>query len=170
MTGVYSGGLVYEYSEEGSKYGLVQIDGNTVTELDDFTALQTALKNTPAPTGDGGYSKSGAASTCPAKSSTWDVSTDALPAIPDKAKEFFNKGAGTAVGLTGDGSQDASGQSTGTATAGSGMATSTGSTTAASASKSTGAAASLRVPDFSIAPLMCGLVVVMSTFMGAALL
>lgn len=32
MTGVYSGGLVYEYSEEGSKYGLVKINGNNVEE------------------------------------------------------------------------------------------------------------------------------------------
>ena len=56
MTGVYSGGLVYEYSEEGSKYGLVTIDGDDVTEGDDFTALKTAFAGTTNPSGDGGYS------------------------------------------------------------------------------------------------------------------
>jgi len=29
MTGVYSGGLVYEYSEEGNNYGLVTITSDT---------------------------------------------------------------------------------------------------------------------------------------------
>jgi hypothetical protein len=53
MTSVYSGGLVYEYSEEGSGYGLVNISSSgTVTEGHDFTALQSALKGTANPSGD----------------------------------------------------------------------------------------------------------------------
>ncbi|RAL58352.1 hypothetical protein DID88_005769 [Monilinia fructigena] len=85
MTGVYSGGLVYEYSEEGSKYGLVTISGGSVTEGDDFKALKSAFAKTSNPNGDGGYSSSNKASDCPAKSSTWNVTSDALPAIPSCA-------------------------------------------------------------------------------------
>jgi hypothetical protein len=85
MTGVYSGGLVYEYSEEGSHYGLVTISGSTVTEGPDFAALQTAFKGTANPTGDGGYNSTGGASGCPAKSANWNVTGDALPAIPSAA-------------------------------------------------------------------------------------
>jgi hypothetical protein len=87
MTGVYSGGLVYEYSEEGSKYGLVTISGSTVKEGADFTALQTAFKGTTNPTGDGGYNSTGGASGCPAQSASWNVTSDALPAIPSAAAD-----------------------------------------------------------------------------------
>ena len=44
MTPVYSGGLVYEYSEEGSGYGLVSIDGTSITETSDFQALGEAVR------------------------------------------------------------------------------------------------------------------------------
>ncbi|KAI9732336.1 MAG: hypothetical protein M1834_001543 [Cirrosporium novae-zelandiae] len=40
MTGVFSGGLVYEYSEESNDYGLVEINDNgTITLLTDFVNL-----------------------------------------------------------------------------------------------------------------------------------
>lgn len=86
MTSVYSGGLVYEYSEEGSKYGLGTISGNTFTPNDEFDALQAAFKKTANPSGDGGYNATGGASGCPAKSANWDVDSDSLPAIPEAAK------------------------------------------------------------------------------------
>lgn len=89
MTPVYSGGLVYEYSEEGNDYGLVKISGNAVTEKSDFQALQQELsKNMPS--GDGGYKSDGTPSTCPAKSTTWEVTEftgDQLPAMPSDAVE-----------------------------------------------------------------------------------
>lgn len=85
MSSVYSGGLVYEYSEEGSKYGLVTISGSTVTTNDDFTNLVSAFKATANPSGDGGYNSTGGASNCPAKSTNWPVDSDALPAIPKAA-------------------------------------------------------------------------------------
>ena len=85
MTFVYSGGLVYEYSQEASNYGLVTISGSSVTERADFTALQTAFAGTSNPSGDGGYNSTGGASGCPAQSSTWNVTSDALPAIPSAA-------------------------------------------------------------------------------------
>ena len=178
MTGVYSGGLVYEYSQEDSNYGLVNIQGGTVTERPDFANLAKAYKDTPNPTGDGGYrSNAGAASKCPAKSSDWLPSNDALPAIPAGAVKFMTQGAGKGVGLKGAGSQDAGGASTGTASAGSGQPTSTGSATSnqgadgnSGSSSSSGAATPLRIPEFQIAPLICVAVVTFSSLFGAALL
>jgi len=85
MTSVYSGGLVYEYSEEGNGFGLVTINGDSVTEDADFGALQRALAGTPDPSGDGNYNSTGGSSGCPAQSATWNVTNDSLPAIPDDA-------------------------------------------------------------------------------------
>ncbi len=172
MTGVYSGGLVYEYSKEGDstqqKFGLVDLSSGTPQELTDFSTLANAFKNNPAPTGDGGY-HNGSASTCPTKSSTWLVSGDGLPAMPAQASQYFSSGAGTGQGLTGPGSQDAGAESTGTASAGSGQATKTGSVSGSS-SGSKSASTALRVPDFSFAPFACGAVVFVSSLVGAMLM
>lgn len=169
MTGVYSGGLVYEYSEEGSKYGLVTISGDSVTEKDDFTALKSAFQGTTNPTGDGGYSSTNKASDCPAQSSTWNVTSDNLPAIPSDAAKLMKSGAGKPAGLTGAGSQNAGGTSTGTATAGSGSVTAvaTGSSSATSTKKSN-AGNSLAPMDKS--PMVLGALIASLTFVGAALL
>jgi len=165
MTGVYSGGLVYEYSEEGSNYGLVTINSDgTITEGPDYTALQTALKGTADPSGDGGYNSTGGASGCPAQSSSWNVTNDALPAIPSAAAALMKTGAaGKGFGLTGAGSQNAGGTSTGTATPGSGSVTATSTGTAKKSS------ASLQSP-LDKSPIIVGGIVIAFTFLGAALL
>ena len=167
MTAVYPGGLVYEYSNEDSNYGLVTISGSDVSTLPDFDALKSALAGTSSPTDDGGYNSTGGASGCPAYSEpNWLVKDDSLPSIPDGAKDFMTKGAGTGPGLTGAGSQNAGGASTGTASAGSGQATKTGS----SGASSTNGAGSLRPAEFSFAPLAVAAVVVVSSMFGATLL
>lgn len=165
MTGVYSGGLVYEYSEEGSKYGLVTINGTTVTEGDDFTALKTAFAGTTNPSGDGGYSSTNKASDCPAQSSTWNVTSDALPAIPSAAAAYMKTGAGTGAGLTGAGSQNAGGQSTGTATAGSGSVTATSTATSTKKASAGNALAPMDKTPMVLGAFIGGLMMV-----GAALL
>ena len=176
MTGVYSGGLVYEYSEEGNDYGLVTISGTSVTETSAFTALEAAFANTTSPSGDGGYKSSGTASTCPTEDATWNVSDftgDSLPAIPSGAVIYMKDGAGTGPGLTGTGSQDAGGASSGTATAGSGTVTATATNSASGTASSTatkGAASSIRAGEMGFAPLICTAVVFVSTLFGAALL
>jgi len=172
MTGVYSGGLVYEYSQEASNYGLVTINGNSVTERADFTALQTAYANTSNPTGDGGYNTTGGASSCPPEDApNWEVSSDSLPAIPAPAEKYMTQGAGKGAGLSGPGSQNAGTGSTGTATPGSGAATGTPTgSSSTSAATSKGAAANLRAPEYGMAPFVCGLVVIVSTVFGATLL
>ena len=177
MTPVYSGGLVYEYSKEGtappqSKYGLVDVSGSSLQELPDFSSLQSAFSGTPIPTGDGGYKSTGQASICPGKSSTWLVSGDSLPAMPPDAKKYFTSGAGKGPGLSGGGSQDAGAGSPGMATAGSGKPTASGTagSSSASSTSSSKSAANGRMQEFSLGPLVCGLVVAMSSLAGAMLL
>ncbi|KAH6625134.1 Glucanosyltransferase-domain-containing protein [Boeremia exigua] len=174
MSAVYSGGLVYEYSMEESKYGLVQIDGSSVEELADFTTLKNAYAGAKDPSGDGGYKKSGGASSCPSKSDSWNVtmSDDKLPAFPSGASTFLQKGAGAGPGLKGSGSQSSGSVETEVADAGSGAVTSGaagGSVASGSSSPSTGAAASFRAGEFSLAPLAMGAVVLSSMLFGGAL-
>jgi len=168
MTGVYSGGLVYEYVQETSNYGLVSVSGSTVTELPDFDALMTAYKATPNPSGDGGYNSTGGASACPTQSSNWDVSGDALPAIPSGAQAMFKSGAGKGAGLSGAGSQNAGGTSTGTATPGSGsVAAATGTATAKASGN---AAGSVTLAPMNWAPFYISGLVTALSLLGAALL
>ena len=160
MTSVYSGGLVYEYSEEPSNYGLVTISGSSVTDLPDFTALKNAFANTQNPTGDGGYNHTGGASGCPSYASpNWLVQSDSLPTLPASAEKYMTSGAGTGPGLGGTGSQNDGPQS-------SSIPTSTG----GSSATSSGAAGKVIVPEFSFAPLLCTAAVILSTFFGATLL
>jgi hypothetical protein len=169
MTPVYSGGLVYEYSEEGSNYGLVKISGNDVTEKSDYTELKNALKKSSPPKGDGNYNSTGGASGCPASSPpNWDVSQDALPEIPAPAKKFLTEGAGKGPGFLGSGSQNKGTQSTATASAGSGSVSGSSATSSSSPSSSTGAAVSVRAPEMSFVPLMGSVAVALSTLLGAS--
>lgn len=109
MTGVYSGGLMYEYSYEESKYGIVDIDGSSVSprqpEYDNF---KNSLKKNSAPTDDGGASSSSHSSDCPAKTAGWNVDPKLIPDVPKEAAKYFSGGAGKGKGLSGDGSMQAS--------------------------------------------------------------
>lgn len=165
MTAVYSGGLVYEYSQEESKYGLVTLGGSSVSELPDFAALQSAYTATPNPTGDGGYKTDGQPSQCPpAQGSVWVVNSTDLPAIPAGAVKYMSQGAGAGPGNKGTtGSQTA-----GTASTGS----SSGTTSSSGSSKTSKAvAASVRVPEMALAPFVGALTLVLSGLLaGASLL
>ena len=177
MTGVYSGGLVYEYSQEPSNYGLVKVDGDDVKELSDFDALKTAFEKTANPEGDGGYNKTGGSNDCPKKDKHWDVDSDSLPAIPEPAKKYMKDGAGKGDGFSGSGSQSKGTSSTGTAEPGSASVDgsdysssgSEGSGGSSSSTSSAGAAAGLRAPSLTMAPVVVGLVTIMSTLFGASL-
>lgn len=124
MTGVYSGGLMYEYTMEANGFGIVNVSGNSVIELPDFSKYADALSKNPAPTGSGGFVSTTSSVPCPTKDVDWPVDSTLLPALPDAAKTFFTNGAGKGPGLTGDGSQNAGGStSSGDATPGSGSST-----------------------------------------------
>jgi hypothetical protein len=119
MTPVYSGGLIYEYSWEGiarpntqAGFGIVEIKGNSVNERPDFAALQIAFQKAPIPSGNGGYRPDNKASACPSESTSWKAN-QSIPAIPQGAIKFMSKGAGSAPGLNGGGSQSKGSPSTG---------------------------------------------------------
>lgn len=99
MSSVFSGGLVYEYSNETNNYGLVQIDSPTeVTKLDDFNNLKNQYSQHPNPTGSGGYSTSNNYSTCPDyQAGVWEAN-NTLPEMPSAASAFFKSGAGAPMG------------------------------------------------------------------------
>ncbi|KAJ5683498.1 CAZyme family GH72 [Penicillium macrosclerotiorum] len=172
MTGVYSGGLVYEYSQESSNYGLVKISGDSVTTLDDYDALKSAYDETANPSGDGNYNSTGGANGCPKKAApNWDVDGDALPEMPTPAQKYLKETVSTFPGFSGKGSQNAGTQSTATATSGSGSAGSPGSTSGSSAgTTSSGAAASLKPFSFSMAPVAVGLATLVSSLFGATVI
>ncbi|KOS21596.1 hypothetical protein ESCO_005044 [Escovopsis weberi] len=107
MSAVYSGGLLYEYSNETNDYGIVSIKGDKVTELDEYGLFKKALADNPSPTGDGGASKTTHAVACPTSDTAWKVDPSALPAMPALAEQFFKSGAQGGPGLNGSGSQTA---------------------------------------------------------------
>ena len=173
---------MYEYSQETSNYGLVNINtDNSISTRPDFDALKNAFSNTSNPSGDGGFTTNNKPASCPTKSSTWLASSDALPAMPDGAKQYLANGAGDGPGLKGNhgaGSQNAGGASTATATPGSGQPSTTavaggngsGGSSGSPGSSSSAAATGLVIPEFSFGPLLCTLVVLFWTGVGASLL
>ena len=108
MTMVYSGGMMYEYSQEGNDYGIVTITGDSVTKSQEYNNFKAALAKYPPPTGNGGAASSSHSVACPSPNSAWTIDTEALPVMPSQAATYFQKGAGTGPGLTGAGSQTAS--------------------------------------------------------------
>lgn len=100
MATVFSGGLVYEYSNETNNYGLVQIsdDGTSVTKLTDYYNLKKEYASVSNPEGDGGYSTSYDISECPSYSKgIWEANTT-LPDMPAAASAYFTDGAGEPLG------------------------------------------------------------------------
>jgi hypothetical protein len=148
MTGVYSGGLAYEYTVEPNGYGIVEVgsDGK-ITPNDDFKRLKAAYEKTSNPTGSGNARENGSASQCPKESEEWDVKGTSLPALPKKAQAFMKDGAGTGKGLSGSGSHFAGEPSEATATAGSGQPSRTpeGQAAAGSSGSGTGAGAAVEI-------------------------
>ncbi|KAK0719660.1 Glucanosyltransferase-domain-containing protein [Lasiosphaeris hirsuta] len=166
MTGVYSGGLMYEYALEENKFGIAEIasvDSPTVKELPEFSKFAKVLSANPAPTGDGGAASTTHSVACPTKDASWLVDSTLLPAIPESAKNYMKEGAGSGPGLKGDGSQNAGGTSTGDAAPGSGTVTGT-----PSSSKNAGGATFTGPADK--APLIVAGLVFVLTLTGSLLL
>ncbi|KAF2771528.1 hypothetical protein EJ03DRAFT_325564 [Teratosphaeria nubilosa] len=179
MTAVFSGGLVYEYSEESNGYGLVTISGDTVTDYQNqFSYLQAAYANVSNPTDGGGYKTSGVEQSCPDQSDDWDTSPftgSALPALPSGAEQYMKNGAGAGPGLSGAGSQDASGGSSATASSGAGAVSTTygsgaSSTGSSSTSSSSAKSAASAVSAMDVTPLVCLVVSIVGMAFGAAIL
>ncbi|KAI8995412.1 Glucanosyltransferase-domain-containing protein [Trametes punicea] len=88
MSDIWSGGIAFSYfpaqSNDG-QFGMVTIDGNTVTPNDDFNRLKAQYNNVTFPTTP---SQSSAGQTqypsCPSQNSTW-LASNTLPPTPNDA-------------------------------------------------------------------------------------
>ncbi|KAI2628538.1 carbohydrate-binding module family 43 protein [Hypoxylon sp. NC1633] len=81
MTNVFSGGIVYEWFYSENQYGLVQVDGNSVSPYPDFTSLKSQLaKVTPSITQSSAYKPLNTAPACPSVGgTTWAAVASPLP-------------------------------------------------------------------------------------------
>ncbi|TQS31358.1 hypothetical protein Golomagni_08361, partial [Golovinomyces magnicellulatus] len=167
MTGVYSGGLMYEYSyDPANKYGIVDVKGNDVSprqpEYDNF---KKALAKYSAPTGSGGAATKTSAQKCPPSGAGWKVDPSKLPTMPKEAEKYMKSGAGKGPGLNGDGSMDAKDSGTSTDTTESGKP----SANTGDGNKEENAAAALR-PSLGMLPFASTGVALLCTMLGAFLL
>jgi hypothetical protein len=128
MSSVYSGGLFYEYSVEDNKFGIVTLGKDDVETSKEYDLFKSALKEYPAPTGDGGAAKTTHSVSCPTSESVWQVNPSLVPEMPSQAQKYMKDGAGDGPGLDGDGSQDAGDSGTATASVTGGEVSPTGST------------------------------------------
>jgi hypothetical protein len=104
MTGVWSGGIVFEYFQAPNDYGmlailpaleltlthetlgLVTLSGSTVSKLPDFSVLSTQIaKVTPVGVNAASYTPTNtAARTCPPTASDWEAAASPLPPTPNE--------------------------------------------------------------------------------------
>lgn len=85
MTDVWSGGIVYMYFEEENNYGLVTLDGSSVSTLKDFNYLKTEMQDIhPTSATASAASKSAHQLQCPTEDSDWKGATG-LPPTPDSS-------------------------------------------------------------------------------------
>ncbi|KAI4599455.1 1,3-beta-glucanosyltransferase gas1 [Pestalotiopsis sp. 9143b] len=84
MTGVFSGGIVYMYFEEDNDYGLVELDGDDATTMDNYDVLSSKLAAaTPSSTSMDSYEPTNSAQSCPATGDDWKAA-EALPPTPNR--------------------------------------------------------------------------------------
>jgi hypothetical protein len=89
MTDVWSGGVVYEWTQENNRYGLVKIsDSGEVDVLPDYTNLQEQLsKVNPKGVKMDSFNQQRSASTCPEINANWKASSNLPPTPSDGACE-----------------------------------------------------------------------------------
>lgn len=85
MNDVWSGGIVYMYFQEANDYGLITLDGNTVSTLADFSNLASQIaKATPTGPNSDDYNPTNTrAASCPSVNSDWQASEE-LPPTPNQ--------------------------------------------------------------------------------------
>ncbi|ODV92172.1 carbohydrate-binding module family 43 protein [Tortispora caseinolytica NRRL Y-17796] len=85
MTDVWSGGIVYMYFQEVNDYGLVTVDGSSVSTLADYSYLSEELHSiSPTSISMDAYTPSSTGGVaCPTTDSDWAAAT-ALPPTPDE--------------------------------------------------------------------------------------
>ncbi|OBT61025.1 hypothetical protein VE03_09625 [Pseudogymnoascus sp. 23342-1-I1] len=87
MSGVFSGGIVYEYFQEINDYGLVSLSGTTVTKLQDYDNFSTKIHAvSPSSVNSASYTQTNTAGqACPTVDANWQVAATGLPPTPDAA-------------------------------------------------------------------------------------
>ncbi|PYH65220.1 uncharacterized protein BO88DRAFT_349287 [Aspergillus vadensis CBS 113365] len=85
MNDVWSGGIVYMYFQEANDYGLVSVDGSSVSTLKDFSNLSSQMqKVTATGVNSNSWSASNTATpTCPSVGTAWEA-TNTLPPSPNE--------------------------------------------------------------------------------------
>lgn len=94
MNEVFSGGLMYEYSEEDNKYGLVKVSGGKASKKEpEFDNLKEAYSKVSPPSANINSFPKGAPSesTCPPESSDWESSSNLPPTPSTKGCECMVK-------------------------------------------------------------------------------
>ncbi|KAJ1724874.1 1 3-beta-glucanosyltransferase gel4 [Coemansia erecta] len=89
MSDTFSGGIVYEFTEEDNDYGLVKVSygSSKVDKTEDYENLKQAYAGVnPKGVKMSEYKPGGRASVCPQVSSVWAVKADALPPTPSSAR------------------------------------------------------------------------------------
>ncbi|CAK7902673.1 pH-responsive protein 2 [[Candida] anglica] len=83
MLNIWSGGIVYMYFQEENDYGLVTVDGKSVSTLADYTNLKSQLAKISPSLATSTASVSASVTSCPTGGSGWAASTN-LPPTPDQ--------------------------------------------------------------------------------------
>ncbi|KAJ1918577.1 1 3-beta-glucanosyltransferase gel4 [Mycoemilia scoparia] len=87
MQDVFSGGFMYEYSQETNDYGIVKIpgSGDSVTRYIDFDDFRREIRNaSPKGVNFEHYNPAKSVQRCPAVSEEWQTSSKALPPTPNE--------------------------------------------------------------------------------------
>ncbi|KAG9223189.1 glycoside hydrolase family 72 protein [Pleurotus ostreatus PC15] len=87
MSDVWSGGVAFSYFPASSvqgQFGMVTVDGNTVTTSDDFDRLRTQYNQASGPNSPARSSAATTFGSCPAESDTFAASTT-IPPTPNEA-------------------------------------------------------------------------------------
>ncbi|EKG19813.1 Glycolipid anchored surface protein GAS1 [Macrophomina phaseolina MS6] len=85
MNDVFSGGIVYMFHQEANDYGLVTIDGDTVSTLVDFNNYKSQIaKATPTGVNSADYEPTNTRQRdCPAVNTAWMATASPLPPRPN---------------------------------------------------------------------------------------
>jgi len=110
MKDVFNGGIVYEYSEEDNKYGLVKIKNGKVETLEDYDNLKEQLQNIDLSSDItlDSYDDGNSPDECPALDKNWKASPKLPPTPSDEVCSCFMDSASCIVDTSNENWNDTS--------------------------------------------------------------